>query len=125
MKFYNYPDPSVRTTIYQSILNFLHKPKDSQSQNNQNICLELLQEFPFNCFFINLICYVRDSLLLFFQNIENEREGNNALDQKAFELQKECVIDFEGQFESLIYIIKDMASTTSKSFNSFMKGVIL
>lgn len=24
MKFYNYPDPIVRTTIYQSILNLLH-----------------------------------------------------------------------------------------------------
>lgn len=27
MKFYNYPDPIVRTTIFQAILNLLHNSK--------------------------------------------------------------------------------------------------
>lgn len=31
MKFYNYPDPIVRTTIYQAILNLLHNSKPDQS----------------------------------------------------------------------------------------------
>lgn len=94
-------------------------------QSSDNFCLQLLQEYPFNGFFINFVCFIRDSLFQFFEKIEKKREGNHQLDEKGFKNFKEDLIDFESQIEPMISILKDMCNTSSASFNDFIRNIIL
>ena len=94
-------------------------------QSSDNFCLQLLQEYPFNSFFINFVCYIRDSLINYFGDLEAKREGNHLLNEKDFASNKEALMDFESQIEPLLSILKDMCNTSSVSFNDFMRNIIL
>ena len=201
MRFYNYPDPIVRTTIYQAILNLLHKstfaltPEKKQKKNSSqkthkrtlstnlatlqvstsssqskgelsptpgagfsrkghqrslsisrgnpikrsssrnrgtfylnnsdNFCLKLLMEYPFNAFFVNFVCYIRDSLLKHFEEAELKRAGKKDVGVKEYSLIKEGFLDFESQIEPMISILRDMCKTSDRQFNDFVRNIIL
>lgn len=71
------------------------------------------------------MCYIRDSLFEYFENIEKKRNGDHQVDEKGYKHTKESLMDFESQIEPLISILKDMCNTSSSSFNEFMRNVIL
>lgn len=94
-------------------------------KNSDNFCLQLLMEYPFNAFFINFVCYIRDSLFNYFENTELNREGKNNIEEKDYRLLQDNLLDFEAQMEPLICILKDMCNTKNQEFNSFMQNIIM
>lgn len=93
--------------------------------NRDNFCLQLLMEYPFNAFFVNFVCYIRDSLFKYFEEAENKRSGKNQIGVKEYSLIKEGFLDFESQMEPLISILKDMCNTADPNFNDFIRNIIL
>lgn len=93
--------------------------------NSDNFCLQLLKEYPFNAFFFNFVCYIRDSLFSYFEFAELKREGNNNVDEKEYKVIKDGFLDFEAQMEPKISILKDICNTKNEDFNSFMRNIIL
>lgn len=85
----------------------------------------LLMEYPFNLFFVNLVCYIRDTLFKYFENVEEERGGENSVDEKQLYLIKENYVDFKSQMEPLISILQDMCNTQNEVFNQFIHNIIL
>lgn len=91
--------------------------------NKDNFCLQLLTEYPFNAFFVNLVCYIRDSL---FKHFEQDRTGEAAtVDAKQYALVKERFLDFEAQMEPVISILRDMCNTSDPQFNDFVRNIIV
>lgn len=82
-------------------------------------------EYPFNAFFVNFVCYIRDSLFKYFEDSENKRNGKNNVGMKEYSLIKEGYLDFESQIEPLISILKDMCNTTDEKFNDFIRNIII
>ena len=102
-----------------------NKKNKTALANSENLCLNLLREYPFNSFFINFICYIRDSLFNYFKSSEEKRNGQNVTNQKEYVLIKETFIDFESQMEPMISILKDMCNTVDEDFNDFIRNLIL
>jgi len=94
-------------------------------KSKDNFCLQLLMEYPFNAFFVNFVCYIRDSLFRYFEDAEKKREGTNQVGAKEYALIKEGFLDFESQMEPLISILKDMCNTSDPKFNDFIRNIIL
>ena len=94
-------------------------------KSKDNFCTQLLMEYPFNAFFVNFVCYIRDSLFKYFEEAEKKREGNNSVGAKEYALIKEGFLDFESQMEPLISILKDMCNTPDENFNDFIRNIIL
>lgn len=93
--------------------------------NSDNFCLQLLMEYPFNAFFVNFVCYIRDSLLRHFEEAELKRAGKRKIGAKEYALIKEGLLDFEGQLEPMISILRDMCNTPDQRFNDFIRNIIL
>jgi len=93
--------------------------------NRDNFCLQLLMEYPFNAFFVNFVCYIRDSLFKYFEEAELKRNGKNLIGVKEYSLIKEGFLDFEGQIEPMISILKDMCNTADNRFNDFIRNIII
>ena len=82
-------------------------------------------EYPFNTFFVNFVCYIRDSLFKHFETVELKREGKHSLGAKEYSLVKEGFLDFEGQIEPMISILRDMCRTGDDRFDSFIRNIIV
>lgn len=93
--------------------------------DRDNFCLQLLMEYPFNAFFVNFVCYIRDSLFKYFEEAEAKRQGKNLVGAKEYSLIKEGFLDFESQMEPLISILKDMCNTGDARFNDWIRNIIL
>ena len=82
-------------------------------------------EYPFNAFFVNFVCYIRDSLFKYFEEAEQKRKGKNNITAKEYAGVKENFLDFESQIEPMISILKDMCNTKDERFNDFIRNIIV
>ena len=88
-------------------------------------CLQILMEYPFNQFFINFVCFIRDSLLSYFEIYSNEHHKKIISTFKDLKDINDNFLDFEATLEPKISILKDMCHTVSDSFNNFIRNIIL
>lgn len=82
-------------------------------------------EYPFNSFFVNFVCYIRDSLFKHFEESELKRNGKNTVSAKEYAQINEHFLDFESQMEPMISILRDMCNTTDERFNDFIRNIIV
>ena len=88
-------------------------------------CLQILMEYPFNQFFINFVCYIRDSLFFYFDIFSKDHENKIISTQKQLKNNNDHFLDFEAKLEPLISILRDMCHTVSDEFNKFIRNIIL
>ena len=98
---------------------------NKKNEESGNPCLDLLKEYPFNIFFINFICHIRDSLLYYFEDFSQDYENRNISTKKALKFINDNFLDFDAKMEPKIQILKDMCNTKCKDFNKFIKNLIL
>lgn len=183
IKFYNYSDSTVTTTVYQAILSLMYhapspgkpplkraaKPKrpksaiagknakerprakkvlkskfirrkatnksddrrrvtpglDKKAGPDETACLRLLMEYPFNQFFINFVCFIRDKLFSYFEVYSASQSRKVVTSKNELRNMRENFLDFDAAMESKISILRDMCNTASDDFNRFMLNVIL
>lgn len=81
--------------------------------------------YPFNSFFINLICNIRDSLLNFFQDFSKNLKSEKINTEEENRKLNELFLDFNAKMEPKIQILNDMCQTEFLKFNQFIKNLIL
>lgn len=98
---------------------------DDLPSQDRSASLRLLIEFPFNQFFINFVCFIRDKLLSYFEVFSEEHPNKVVSSKKDLRNMREHFLDFEANMESKVSILRDMCQTDCAHFNQFMLNVIL
>ena len=93
--------------------------------SRESNCLNLLMEYPFNQFFINFVCFIRDSLLFYFETYSEEHSVKLISNHKDLKTINDHFLDFDAKLEPKISILRDMCNTVSQKFNNFVRNIIL
>jgi DNA replication protein DnaD len=81
-------------------------------------------EYPFNQFFVNFVCFIRDSLLFYFDSFSKTHEKKIISTEKDLKMINDNFLDFDAKLEPQISILKDMCNTSSEEFNNFIRNII-